>query len=184
MKKNLIPDSTGDPLKEPPAPAPIQPPETNLEAEPDTEPTEEPDEPEEPEKTDMAATKPSKLSLTKETLFDSLFESPPSSRFAASAKILKQQTASSFGRPNKGNHQAAAERRTSAIPAAPGLSVSSSSSLFPQFGAASHHHHQPEVVQPPAPPGLPLSVDIQAAQRVTLQPMFSPEADSPRLGRI
>ena len=127
---------------------------------------------------------------TKETLFDSLFESAPSSSFTASTRRLKQPRFPAV------RQRAVSERHLEVKPAAapsaagsaaapgasligpPSAAVPLPSSLpaafpvFPQAGLAA------------AQPVLPLSVDIQAAQRVSLQPMFSPDADSERPGKI
>jgi hypothetical protein len=127
---------------------------------------------------------------TKETLFDSLFESAPSSSFTASTRRLKQprfpavrQLAASDRHLEVKTAVAPSAAGSAAAPAAsligpPSVAVPLPSSLpaafpvFPQAGLAA------------AQPVLPLSVDIQAAQRVSLQPMFSPDADSERPGTV
>jgi hypothetical protein len=121
---------------------------------------------------------------TKETLFDSLFESAPSSSFTASTRRLKQprfpavrqRTASDRNLEVKPAPAPSAAAPGPALIGPPSAAVPLPSSLpaafpvFPQAGLAA------------AQPVLPLSVDIQAAQRVSLQPMFSPDADSERPG--
>jgi hypothetical protein len=125
---------------------------------------------------------------TKETLFDSLFESAPSSSFTASTRRLKQprfpavrqRTASDRNlevkpapSPSAGGSAAAPGP---ALIGPPSAAVPLPSSLPAAFGAF------PQAGLAAAQPVLPLSVDIQAAQRVSLQPMFSPDADSERPG--
>ncbi len=126
---------------------------------------------------------------TKETLFDSLFESAPSSSFTASTRRLKQPRFPAVRQRAVSDRNL--EVKTAVAPSAAGSAAAPGASLigpaaavplpsslpaafpvFPQAGLAA------------AQPVLPLSVDIQAAQRVSLQPMFSPDADSERPGKI
>jgi hypothetical protein len=127
---------------------------------------------------------------TKETLFDSLFESAPSSSFTASTRRLKQPRFPAV-RQRAANDRHL-EVKTAVAPSAAGSAAAPGASLIGPPSAAVPLPSSlptafpvfPQAGLAVAQPVLPLSLDIQAAQRVSLQPMFSPDADSERPGEI
>ena len=130
-----------------------------------------------------AVTQPAeKRPPTKQTLFDALFESAPSSRFSAAAKRLNP--ASSRGStPDRHQPVARIPSAAASTSSLPSLGAAGFTSQHPPVGFSEGGQSQlaPAGISQPRPL-MPLSVNIESAQRVNLQPMFSPDADE-RLGK-